>query len=181
MKLTFGKYRGQEIRFIQDESYIRYLAYNNQSPTKTFNVPKDIEEEALKILEEKKKPLLRFYKGIESDKIEYYIEFSGDEETHNDGYKKLDYTLAGPFNKLEEIFWYLKDKCYTTDEEAKKVVACIDPEDPAIYVWEILPSGHRKIVWAYMGWHHEHMMDLLDQGKFPGHEENLYAETMKEY
>lgn len=49
-----------------------------------------------------------------------------------------------------------------------------DPEDDRILVWEILETGHAKVVWHFSGWHWDANEFNLPQGKLPGHEKSLY-------
>lgn len=56
-----------------------------------------------------------------------------------------------------------------------------DPEDDMILVWEILPSGHRKVVWGFFGWHHSADDFACGQGTLPGDDEPLSAIAMREY
>jgi hypothetical protein len=50
-----------------------------------------------------------------------------------------------------------------------------DPEDDRILIWEVLPSGHRKVVWHFSGWHWDAEEFGLDQGALPGDNLPLYA------
>ena len=50
-----------------------------------------------------------------------------------------------------------------------------DPEDDLIVVWEVLPSGHRKAVWAFIGWHHSVENYHCGQGSLPGDSASLYS------
>src|SRR3546814_19185028 len=39
-----------------------------------------------------------------------------------------------------------------------------DPEDDKILIWEVLPTGHRKVVWGFFGWHHSSASDIYACG-----------------
>lgn len=59
-----------------------------------------------------------------------------------------------------------------------------DPEDDRIVIWEVLDSGHRKVVWHFSGWHWDsNGGDLvggpLAQGKLRGHSKSYYDEVME--
>lgn len=49
-----------------------------------------------------------------------------------------------------------------------------DPEDDRILVWEILPTGHRKVVWHFSGWHWNADEFGIDQGSLTGDARSLY-------
>lgn len=60
-----------------------------------------------------------------------------------------------------------------------------DPEDDRILVWEMLPSGHSKVVWHFSGWHYNSEYANLDgivvpQGKLLGDTESLYEKVIKD-
>lgn len=55
-----------------------------------------------------------------------------------------------------------------------------DPEDDRILVWEVLPSGHRKVVWGFFGWHYGSDDYACGQCALPGDDEDLYSIAMKE-
>src|SRR3546814_2185093 len=40
-----------------------------------------------------------------------------------------------------------------------------DPEDDKILLWEVLPTGHRKVVWGFFGWHHSSSSDIYACGQ----------------
>lgn len=51
-----------------------------------------------------------------------------------------------------------------------------DPEDDRILIWHVLPSGHKKVVWHFSGWHwNPDEFYELGQGKLPNDEKSLYA------
>ena len=60
-----------------------------------------------------------------------------------------------------------------------------DPEDDRILVWEILDSGHKKVVWHCSGWHWPfNCDDLVDEGLEQGclldHTESYYYERLQD-
>lgn len=55
-----------------------------------------------------------------------------------------------------------------------------DPEDDRILVWEILESGHKKVVWHCSGWHWPFDYEGLEQGCLIGHNESYYYERLQD-
>ena len=49
-----------------------------------------------------------------------------------------------------------------------------DPEDDRVTIWEVLPTGHKRVVWHFSGWHWNTSDfltpegDVLEQGALPG-------------
>jgi hypothetical protein len=97
------------------------------------------------------------------EKTMYLVEFLGDLPR----YLGFDAAVA---NTLEDAI-----------RSAEKWASKPDPEDDRILVWEILPSGHKKVVWHFSGWHWDSDEFGLDQGKYLGHEKSLYEECIEEY
>jgi len=80
------------------------------------------------------------------------------------------------FDTLEEALAAIE--ALVVEEEDGERIITADPEDDRIIVWEVLPSGHKKAVWQFCGWHYD--MDEfwgLGQGALPGHEMSLYEEA----
>jgi len=171
MKLTFGKYKGKTLEEIKeiDLRYIAWLATYNSIEKRTFTIPKEIEEEATKILEEVNYVEDRLG-GKPSDKTEYIIERLGDIE---------GLTIH---NSLEEALQQLeKEYPITKDEDGNLYRETPDPEDDRILIWEVLPSGHKKVVWHFSGWHWDSDEFYgLEQGKLPNDEKSLYEIAMED-
>jgi hypothetical protein len=55
-----------------------------------------------------------------------------------------------------------------------------DPEDDRILIWEVLPSGHRKVVWAFSGWHWNDEDHACGQGTLPGDDDTLYGIAIRD-
>lgn len=60
-----------------------------------------------------------------------------------------------------------------------------DPEDDRILVWEILPTGHKKVVWHCSGWHWPFDCDDLvdgglEQGCLLGHTKTYNNERLEQ-
>jgi len=103
-------------------------------------------------------------KGMPSDKTEYIIERLGD--------------ISGLtiHNSLEEALEQL-EKEYPLEYNGKGEIyrETPDPEDDRILIWEVLPSGHKKVVWHFSGWHWDsEEFYNLEQGKLPSDTRSLY-------
>ena len=55
-----------------------------------------------------------------------------------------------------------------------------DPEDDRLLVWEVLPTGHSKVVWHFSGWHWPQDEFGLPQGTLPGDDRSLYEIAMSD-
>ncbi|ABU96853.1 hypothetical protein P23p20 [Thermus phage P23-45] len=119
--------------------------------------------------------LFRRLAGDTSNRTEYVVvvedNCSVDYCDYVDGY---DYASTKPearsFGSLEEALAYLKNRYTDT-------TPC--PEHGRILVWEVLPSGHRKVVWHFSGWHFTpEAYTTLDQGVLPGDAKSLYSRAM---
>ena len=94
----------------------------------------------------------------------YIVEFLGDLErtcTLN-----FDRALADTFDQALEL--------------AERWAPDPDPEDDRILIWEVLPSGHKKVVWHFSGWHWMEQ-EYGEQGKYKGHEKRVYEEMIEDY
>lgn len=52
-------------------------------------------------------------------------------------------------------------------------------EHDFIKIWEVLPTGHSKVVWGFWGWHYE-LPHNLSQGRYPDDAESIYAIIFEE-
>jgi len=69
----------------------------------------------------------------------------------------------------------------TFDEDVQcNVQSTPDPEDDQILIWEILPSGHRKVVWKFIGWHHDGDAHVCHNSSLYEGEDGLYAIAMRD-
>lgn len=106
--------------------------------------------------------------GSESEQTDYILEAHGDigDPNYGRGYKFL---RACSFRSLDEALIFLEENF------ADK----LDPEDDRVLVWEVLPSGHKRVVWHFSGWHWEFdEFNALPQGCFVGHPDSVYAELL---
>lgn len=91
--------------------------------------------------------------------MKYIIERLGDisgETTHN--------TFDEAIKQLETE--------YPINDEGIRMTP--DPEDDRILIWEVLDSGHKKVVWHFSGWHWDTGEFDISQGSLPGDKECLY-------
>lgn len=79
---------------------------------------------------------------------------------------------------LDEAFDCLKTEYptigSTPDDIADSPRESPDAKDDKIIIWEVLPSGHRKAVWGFFGWHWDADDYACGQGTLPGDDESLY-------
>lgn len=115
------------------------------------------------------------------EEVRYKIEFFGDcefaEEKTPFGNKKRPYGrdwIEPPlFESLTDSLMYLEK---LIGSENNDLPGFIDPKDDRVLIWEILPSGHKKVVWHFSGWHWACDEFGIEQGTLLGHEESLYSE-----
>ncbi|ABU96969.1 hypothetical protein P74p19 [Thermus phage P74-26] len=120
--------------------------------------------------------LFRRLAGDTSDRTEYIVAVEDNcSATYRDyidgyGYAHSHEPEVRSFPTLEEALAYLKGRYANS-------TPC--PEDGRILVWEVLPSGHRKVVWHFSGWHFmPEAYTTLDQGVLPGDAKSLYSRAM---
>ena len=169
--INFGKHKGKEVKDLPID-YLRWLQepviIDRQTKARTiFEVPSEIKAEAEKIVnafEYAEKRLV----GMSSDKTDYIAEGMGDIRIP-----------VKNFDTLESALIFL-ESLGERDEDGKYIPA-FDPEDDRVLVWEILPSGHKKVVWHFSGWHWDSEEFGFPQGAFIGHEKDVYSECMEDY
>jgi uncharacterized protein (DUF3820 family) len=157
MKLTFGKYKGEELSSVPTE-YLHWLADPKLKDGSVFNVADDIKQEAKHILANKTYSEDRLAGKPDAATI-YVIERLGDISgmTFHD-------SLKDAITHLEDSYPLSVDGRFTPD-----------PEDDRILIWEVLPSGHKKVVWHFSGWHWDaDEFYELPQGKLNGDTDSLY-------
>ena len=106
----------------------------------------------------------------------YIIECEGDCHSESGAYA-IDRRW---FTSLDETLEYLSSEfpiklSENLDGERNASRATPDPEDDRILVWEVLPSGHRRAVWGFFGWHFNQDEFACGQGALPGDEKSLYT------
>lgn len=69
---------------------------------------------------------------------------------------------------------------FATIEEAYACLALwpFDPEDDRFLLWDVLPSGHRKVIWHCSGWSWDQSAWNLPQGCLPGQTQSIYDQAM---
>jgi hypothetical protein len=106
--------------------------------------------------------IYRIYSGALHIEIIYIVELLGDLPR----YLNFNMIRAGSFDEALAL--------------AEKWAPNPDPEDDRILIWEVLPSGHKKVIWHFSGWHWI-QDEFGEQGKYKGHEKSLYEECMERY
>ena len=99
---------------------------------------------------------------ILNPETKYIVEFKGDLPRHL-GFEKIIY---GSF--LEAL------------KGAENWAPSPDPEDDRILIWEILPTGHKKVVWHFSGWHWI-PDEFGPQCAYWQHPKSLYDEMIDDY
>lgn len=164
--LTFGKYAGKALNDVPPD-YVKWLAEPTYRQRSTFRVPADVTaaalilRDAIKLQEDQAEEIRSQFNGKSgiSDVTAYIVERLGD----IDGLSRhgsLDDALAA----LAKEFGLLEDG-----------IRDIDTEDNRLLVWEVLPSGHKKVVWHFSGDHWNADEFDLEQGSLPGDDKSLYA------
>lgn len=188
--LEFGRYRGQSINQIPGD-YIRWLADPARDTDPKYRdrkLPENIvaaARERLVALDDTKAReefAARCMGGHPTgfDTPIYIIECHGD--CHS---KSGSYAIDNQwFPSLELSLAYLASEYPAEgdagDDDADDYQQTPDPEDDKILIWEVLPEGHRKIVWGFFGWHHSADDHECGQGSLPGHCESLYAIAVRD-
>ena len=175
--LNFGRYKGRTLSSTPMD-YIRWLANpGTDRKGNAYNVPADISAIAQGIIDvdntELTKALLVGKTGIAEDTV-YVIERLGDLEGET-VHESLDAAFA--YLALE----YPIEMQTDWGEEVGEGRSTPDPEDDRILIWEILPTGHKKVVGHFSGWHWNAEEFGLPQMTLPGDEDTLYAIAMKNY
>lgn len=187
-RVTFGKHKGHLLEDVP-ERYLRWMLNpvitdRKSGKAKTINVPEDMKaaaarllefEDALKVHSECAAAALGGQEHDGGDR--YVIEYLGGLERrwkpsiHN----SLDEAL-GSLCALYPVFTYEEDGI--GDPEDRRQTP--DPEDDRILIWEVLPSGHRKVVWHFSGWHFD-QNEFGPQGTLPGDDKDFYTLAMTDY
>lgn len=177
MKINFGKHKGKEMDLIPT-GYLRWLIKPEMKNGEVFSVNDEIKKEAKKIIEQRD-ITEKILKGTNiSGKTLYVIERLGDisgETTHESLKDALDFLEKEYPKELQQ------PDMWTSFTEPTMVRKTPDPEDDRILIWEVLVSGHKKVVWHFSGWHWDSEEFDVGQGSLPGDERSLYDEAMLYY
>jgi len=104
--------------------------------------------------------IVKIYNGmVNLKKIVYIVEFMGDIPRTTT--KNFDLARASTFEAALEL--------------AERWAPMPDPEDDRILIWQVLESGHKRVVWHFSG-RHWFSDEFGEQGKYLGHEKTLYEE-----
>lgn len=164
--LNFGKHAGRALNDVPQD-YVRWLAFPSYRPNTTFRVPAEVTaaaqilHEANELEKEDAKHLLRQFHGATDidEQTVYIVERLGD----IDGLTKHE-SLATALEHLSAEFPVTEDGFRD-----------IDTEDNRLHVWELLPTGHKKVVWQFSGDHWRGDEFEIDQGTLPGDDKPLYS------
>lgn len=163
--LTFGKHAGKALNDVPPD-YVKWLAEPTYRERSTFRVPADVTAAAVILrdairaeehLAHEVRSQFNGKTGI-SDVPSFIVERLGDVDGLS-RHSSLDDALAA----LSREFELLEDG-----------VRNIDTEDNRLLVWEVLPSGHKKVVWQFSGDHWDKDEFDLEQGWLPGDGQSLY-------
>lgn len=157
--INFGKHKGARLRDLP-EQYRSWLIEPKLKDGTFFAVPEEIRE-YLRQEKEVQQEAERRLRGEPGASLIYVIERLGDIDgitAHHSLGAALDRLL------IEYPREHDPDDCRRTP----------DPEDDRILIWEILHSGHKKVVWHFSGWHWSHD-EYGAQGALPGDNESLYS------
>lgn len=192
-KLTFGRHRGQTVDQLPDD-YIRWLveAASADPQPNVRPLPADIVEAALERMKsidaaKLREDFGRLCMGGHPTGIDAPIFIIGcDGDCHS---RSGAYAIDNQwFRSLDETLAYLASEFPVEEQEdigGEKTTSrsTPDPEDDEIIVWEVLPSGHRRAVWGFFGWHFSGSSEsyACGQGSLPGDDASLYDLAMREY
>ena len=187
-RVTFGKHKGELLEDLP-EHYLRWMTNpiitdRKTGKTKSINVPKDMQIAAARLLELQDDLKVHAQRAVAALRGEehdggnrYVIEYLGDlegewDQTIHDSLDKALHSLTA----LYPVFTYEEHGVGASEDRRQTP----DPEDDRILIWEVLPSGHRKVVWHFSGWHFD-QEEFGPQGTLPGDEKSLYQLAMADY
>jgi len=159
--LNFGKYRGMSLYEVPSD-YLLWLSKPILKSGDRANIPEKISILAASIIEMGEAAKLAL-SGKPADSTRYVIERLGDIRGE---------TIHGSFD--DAIKQICREYPISADEDGEVRRRTPDQEDDRILIWEILPSGHRKVVWHFSGWHWDGE-EYGDQGALPGDANSLYG------
>jgi len=190
--LKFGRWKGKTVEQVST-SYCRWLADPQRdvpSPPRPGRaagghrpLPKDIVDaarerivriDAAEAAEKEAKRLLSGGTHAGPDPL-YVVECEGDLHSLS-GTMVFDMTTHATLGAALAVI----DAEYPRDPDEPSGRSTPDPEDDRILVWEVLPTGHRRAVWGFFGWHHSSDEFDCGPGTLPGDDEDLYSLAMKD-
>lgn len=175
--LNFGRYKGHSLAGLPI-SYLQWLAEpGTDRRGKAYKVPADVSQAAKLITDQDNskltKALLAGRDDI-ADETVYVIERLGDLDG-NTVHESLDAAFA--YLSLE----YPIEEHTDFGGETTEGRSTPDPEDDRILIWEILPSGHKKVVEHFSGWHWNPDEFGIPQMTLPGDDKPLMSIAMADY
>ena len=173
--ITFGRYKGHMLRSVPFD-YARWLAEpGTDRKGNPYRVPADISAAAKRMVDTDTSKLatalLAGKTGI-ADETVYVIERLGDVEGDT-VHESRDAALA--YLALEYPIEMQSD----FGDEIGEGRSTPDPEDDRILVWEILPTGHKKVVEHFSGWHWNADEFGIEQMTLPGDDAPLINLAMR--
>lgn len=186
--LTFGRHRGQTVEQLP-EDYVRWLAApktDGKYPPLPDDIQAAVKERLIQIEADKAAEEFagRALGGHPTDMEApiYVIECEGDCHSKSGSFA-IDNRW---FPSLEGALAFLSEEypLQTETIDGKEFISRLtpDPEDDRILIWEILPSGHRRAVWGFFGWHWSHSEQnyACGQGKLPGDDDDLFLLAVRD-
>lgn len=175
--LTFGRFKGHSLEGVPLD-YLRWLAEpGTDRRGKAYKVSADISQAAKAIVERDNSELTKALlagRGAITDKTVYVIERLGD----IDG-ATVHESLNAAFAYL--VLEYPIEMQSDFGDEIGEGRSTPDPEDDRILIWEVLPTGHKKVVEHFSGWHWNADEFGIDQMTLPGDSQNLMAIAVAGY
>ncbi len=190
--LPFGKYKGRALDTLPND-YLGWLlnpvlagkkTSGGRAQPKKIDVPTEIAEAALALINERRDDEIRLddvrdhLAGITTSDTDtvYVVEDRRNFETGK--LSDVHDTLELAFAAIAEA--YPVTPASEVDEEWHGVPAgtlvrqtpC--PKRDQILIWEVLPSGHRKVVWHFSGTRFDQNEHGAMQGSLPGDDKSLY-------
>lgn len=171
--LTFGQYKNERLSEIPTH-YLHWLANPKKArpgrfPTKPSMITPEIIEAAKMRL------------GVKTHKT-FRTLFSGEANPARPTTYIIEEDDSGEgtvYASFKEALAYLAEK-FRFDEE-DEYPSTPDPEQDRILIWEVLPSGHRRVVWQFAGWHYDANEYSVGQCALPGHSKDLYSIAEEQY
>ena len=184
--LGFGRYAGTRVSMLPSD-YVLWIARPEcrSEKTRDFKAPTDVlaacKVRADAIEAEKAQNLLATAamsgKPAPGRGTIYVIERLGDLE---DEANTVASTLEAALEQLSAEYPYGNPEDIGEGVQGVSRVTP-DPEDDRILIWEVLETGHRRVVWHFSGWHwSSDEFAHLGQGRLPGDEDDLYSIALRD-